>query len=307
MKIFVVGHTGMVGKTVFSYFKEREHNVVGYSLENKDDDFDSLIQGSEVIFVCVPTPFNWETKNVDLSIVDESLKKIDIARREGKLLPDTIVCLKSTVLPTTTERLQNMFFGLNLFFNPEFLSESTHNTDFAYPDRQIVGYTKKQGAYKEMKLAEKLLNLLPYSVYRVIVPATEAEIDKYVNNFYGSIQVTFANMIKDICDMTGQDYQGVFNASRASETIGRRTVDRWWNIAHKGFRGYGGKCFPKDMQSLNKWLEEKGYSRPFLIKGMIEFNQNLLAEQNQTEMSVETSFPLDTKETSKLELGKQRK
>lgn len=306
MKIFVVGHTGMVGKTVFDFYKEK-HEVKGYSLENKDEDFDTLIHGSEVVFVCVPTPFNWDTKTVNLSIVDESLKRIDNARRNGKLLPDTIVCLKSTVLPTTTERLQDAYFGLNLFFNPEFLSESTHNADFCYPDRQIVGFTKKQGAYKEMRLAEKLLNLLPYSVFRVIVPATEAEIDKYVNNFYGSIQVTFANMIKDLCDMTGSDYQGVFNASRASGTIGRSTVDRWWNISHKGFRGYGGKCFPKDMQSLNKWLEDKGYSRTSLIKGMIDFNQSLLAEQNQTEMSVEGNLPLDTPKETKIELNKQRK
>lgn len=306
MKIFVVGHTGMVGKTVFDFYKDK-HKVKGYSLENKDEDFDSLIKGSEVVFVCVPTPFDWNTKTVNLSIVDESLKRIDKARRNGKLLPDTIVCLKSTVLPTTTERLQDAYFGLNLFFNPEFLSESTHNADFSYPDRQIVGFTKKQGAYKEMRLAEKLLNLLPYSVYRVIVPATEAEIDKYVNNFYGSIQVTFANMIKDICDMTGSDYQGVFNASRASGTIGRSTVDRWWNVSHKGFRGYGGKCFPKDMQSLNKWLEDKGYLRTSLIKGMIEFNQSLLAEQNQTEMSVEGNLPLASTEEPTIKLRKQRK
>jgi len=295
MKIAVIGATGMVGKTITEYY-EGQNNVVGYSLENINDDFGKLVQGSEVIFICVPTPFDWDNDSYDLSLIEESLGKIDQAHGDDKLLPDTLVVLKSTVPPTTTETLQNRFVGLNLFFNPEFLSESTHDSDFAYPDRQIIGVTKKEGFYTEMKLAKKLLSILPYAPYRAIVKSEEAEIIKYVNNFWGALNVCVGNFIDDICEMTNSRTLEVKNASRASGTIGRRNVDRWWNVEHKGFRGYGGKCFPKDMHTLNKWLQEKGYAKPSLIQGVIKFNEDLLAEQNLTEMSVEGILPVDNKQ-----------
>lgn len=260
--IGIIGHTGFVGKNVFRWFKERNYEVYGYSLddrENKEQAFNS-----DLIFICVPTPFNWKTKKYDGSIVESTLSEIE----SGKT-----VVIKSTVKIGTTEKLQKKFPSLKLLFNPEFLSEATAWTDFINPDRQFVGYTEKS-----YRVATEVLNMLPESPYDVIMPSKEAELLKYINNLHGIIEIMESNHYYDVCQVEGLDYERVIKAAVASKWVGCPMGRHYRVIYHKGKRGAGGHCFPKDLNAFIEYCHEKKIDCN-LFEASREYNNKLFANQ----------------------------
>lgn len=269
-KIGVIGHKGMVGSTVFKYFKDNGYETFGYSKSDRTDE--DAVNNSDVVFVCVPTPFDWDSKSFNGAIVDDAVSKIADGR---------IVVIKSTVPIGTTERLQAKYPNIKLLFNPEFLSESTAYGDFVNPDRQFVGYTDKS---KDVSI--QVLNLLPESAYGVTMISKEAELLKYINNLHGTLAVIEANHYFDVCQKEGLDYERVIKAAEASKWVGAPMGRQYHNVNHKGFRGFGGKCFPKD---INAWLEycEKNNIRSTLFEAVREENRKILNEQDINEREAE--------------------
>jgi len=226
-KIAIIGHTGSVGAQVYRYFKEKAHPMMGLSIDSQTHDWEEINEYADFVFICVPTPYVWKQRVYDLSILNEVLYKLN----------KKVVVIKSTIPPGTTEKLQEKYTALSLLFNPEFLSEATAREDFINPDRQLVGYTDKSRKY-----SMEILNLLPESPYGVIMKASEAEITKYVNNFHGALMVIFANFFYDVCEKTGADFEAVKKAGQASKWVGSPMGRMYWEVFHKGKRGYGGKC-----------------------------------------------------------------
>lgn len=272
--IAVIAHRGMVGGTLFNYFEKKGHEVMGWSRSNRTHEWEEINKKADYIFICVPTPFDWDQNKVDLTALSDTLYKIE--PRE-----DRVVVIKSTVPPETTEKMQKRFSMLNILFNPEFLSESTAEADFSNPDRQLIGYTEKSYKY-----AVDTLHLLPQSAYDVIMKATEAEIVKYVNNVHGATMVIFANFFKDLADHCKVDFERIRIASIASKWVGSAMGRQYWDVNHGGFRGYGGKCFPKDVNTLLAYAKDNRlpYSLLQVIKDM---NVSILAQQGLTEKDAE--------------------
>ena len=131
LKIGIVG-VGFVGKALRQYFEKQKKPLLLYDKFKNIGSFEQINQ-ADVVFICVPTPFNKE-KGFDLSFVEDIVYKI-----EG----EKIIVIKSTVLPGTTEKLQEKYSQHKFLFNPEFLTELTADQDMAHPDRQIRGYTKE--------------------------------------------------------------------------------------------------------------------------------------------------------------------
>jgi len=268
--IGVIGHTGFVGKNVFRWFIERKFETYGYSLDDTKNEKEAY--SADVVFVAVPTPFDWKTRKYDGSIVEKTLEKIE----SGK-----IVVIKSTVKIGTTEKLQKQFPNLRLLFNPEFLSEATAWNDFTNPDRQFVGYTPKS-----YRVATEILNMLPESAYDVIMPSKEAELLKYINNIHGVVEIMESNHYYDICDSEGLDYERVIKAATASKWVGCPMGRHYRVIYHKGKRGAGGHCFPKDLNAFIEYCHEKGVDAS-LFEGAKAFNDKLLASQGIDEQIAE--------------------
>lgn len=268
--IGVVGHLGMVGGTVYRYFKDRKLAVFGYDLREPKDK--KRVFEADIVFVCVPTPFDWTKSQYDDSAVESTLAGIS---------PGRTVVIKSTVMIGTTDRLRKRFPKLKLLFNPEFLSEATCDMDFRNPDRQFVGYTDK--SYNE---STKVLNMLPMSPYDVIMPAKEAELLKYINNLHGVLEVLESNHYYEVCQKEGLDYDRVIRAAVASKWVGNPMGRQYRTIKHRGYRGVKGKCFPKD---LNAWLEycRKNGIPAEIMTAARKMNQRILAEQNLTEKDAE--------------------
>lgn len=269
--IGVIGHLGMVGGATYRYFKSQEEFITyGYS-RSKPEEKDQ-VNTADCVFVCVPTPFDWNTNAFDGSIVESVLSEI---------ASGTIVVIKSTIPIGTIDALQAKFPQLKLLFNPEFLSEATADTDFINPDRQFVGYTKES-----YEVAMEVLNVLPESPYGVIMPAKEAEFLKYINNLHGFLSVIEYNHFYDVCQAEGLDFERVKKASHASKWVGAPMGRQYHNIFHKGYRGVGGACFPKDINAWLEWANAKGLdTRLFTV--VRDINKDILAEQDLTEAEAE--------------------
>ena len=154
--------------------------------------------------------------------------------------------------------------------NPEFLTEETADQDMNYPDRQVVGYTEKSH-----DVAGDLMQLLPLAPFERIIPATEAELVKYFGNTWFSVKVSFANQMYDFCQALGVDYDRMVEAAAADKRIGRTHLNVW----HKGYRGYGGKCLPKDNKAIIQLADIKGVDLK-LHKAAELINAELMKQQN---------------------------
>jgi len=258
-KIGIIG-VGMVGGAILRYFESLGEKPFVYDKYNGLGSIEK-INKADVIFICVPTPYD-KRKGFDLSAIKDALGII-----KGK----KIIVIKSTVLPGTTEELQKKYPRHKILFNPEFLTELTSDQDMKYPDRQIIGYTKKS-----YKVARMIMQILPLSPFEKIIPATEAEMVKYFGNTWFSVKVVFANQMYDFCQALGIDYETVKECASADKRIGRTHLE----IFHKGYRGYGGKCLPKDIKALIQKGNEMKVDLK-LLKMAEKINDELIKKDEQ--------------------------
>lgn len=272
MNIAVVGYTGMVGKPTYKWLKKQGHDMMGITDRGGTHSWEQINANADYIIIAVPTPFNWKKKTYKTNILEEVLDKINCGKK---------VIIKSTIVPGTTERLQKKYPKLYLLFNPEFLSVKTAWEDFVNPDRQIIGFTDKSYLY-----ASEALHLLPQSPHSVIMKSSEAEIVKYVNNFHGALMVIFANFFYDISKRLGVNFETIKKGAVASKWVGSPMGRMYWEVFHKGRRGYGGGCFPKDINSLIQWCEENKIDTE-IIKATQKANVRILKDDGLTEEQVE--------------------
>jgi UDPglucose 6-dehydrogenase len=250
---------GMVGGAIKNYFEKKGQQVFLYDPGKNLGSIDEVNQ-ADIIFICVPTPYDKE-KGFDLSYVEDACQNI----HDGK-----IVVLKSTVWPGSTEMLQKKYPNKKFLFNPEFLTESTADQDMNYPDRQIIGYTKES-----QNIAEDLMLILPLAPFERIIPATEAEMVKYFGNNWFAVKVAFANQMYDLCQKIGVDYDTIKESASADKRIGRSHLEVW----HKDYRGYGGKCLPKDIRAMIQFADNNNVDLK-IHKAAEDINNKLLEDQN---------------------------
>ncbi|MBI3421004.1 MAG: UDP-glucose/GDP-mannose dehydrogenase family protein [Candidatus Sungbacteria bacterium] len=265
-KIGIIG-VGMVGSQLARYFSEikkltRGTNLFLYDIDPKKDYFDDVVR-AHVIFVCVPTPRSPDG-SANLSLVESAIEMIDKKKEGGK-----IIVVKSTVPPGTTERLQKKYPAHQFVFNPEFLTESQAWVDMIRPDRQIVGYTVAadpdgtDGAGTKYAAAT-VLRLLPDAFFKSpslhgcyeghYLTATEAETGKIAANVFGATKVTFGNILADFCAALEEpaSYENVRHILAHDGRIG----PAWLDIHHGSYRGFGGYCFPKDLDAFIAYSDE---------------------------------------------------
>ncbi len=217
------------------------------------------LEAADVVFVCLPTPFDSAKGGFDLSYIEEGIA----------LLPDgKTVVIKSTVLPGTTESLQKKHPQHRFVFNPEFLRQATADADFRSPDRQIVGVTDASRG-----VADDVLAVLPSAPFVRTLGATEAEAVKYFGNCFLALKVVFANQLYDLCRAVGAEYDAVKDCAAADPRIGPSHLQ----VVHDGYRGYGGSCFPKDVRALIQLGDAVGAEQE-LLKACERLNAEVIAK-----------------------------
>jgi UDPglucose 6-dehydrogenase len=257
-KVGIVG-IGMVGGALRAYFEQ--HGVTPLVFDPpKDIGSSEEVNRAEIVFLCVPTPFRTDGTGFDLSYVEKTL--------EG-LTGEKIVVIKSTVLPGTTEKLQEQFPKHQILFNPEFLVEERALECMVKPDRQIIGCTEKS-----RETASLVMEILPRAPYEEIMPSKEAEMVKYFGNTFLAMKVVFGCQMYELCQKLGINYDMVREAGSADPRIGPSHLD----VSHGGYRGYGGKCLPKDTRALLQLADSLGVEAS-VVKEAEEYNNQLLKEQ----------------------------
>ncbi|MCI0479891.1 hypothetical protein L0Y59_05075 [Candidatus Uhrbacteria bacterium] len=258
-RIAIMG-TGMVGGALARFFRTQNIEPALYDPPKGLGDA-NVLGDADVVFVAVPTPYYLDGTGFDESFLRAAL---DAIPGEGKT-----VVLKSTILPGTTERFQELYPQHRVLFNPEFLTETTVDRDMQNPNRQIVGFTAQS-----RRDAELVMGLLPRAPFERVVPAKVAELVKYFGNAFYALKVAYANQMFDVCGKLGVDYDDVKDCAKAEPWIGTQHLE----IFHKGYRGYGGKCLPKDTRSLIQLGESLGVDLS-VLKAAETYNNALQTSQ----------------------------
>lgn len=264
-KIGFIGQ-GWIGKHYADEFESRMYNTVRYSLEapyiqNKD-----LIKDCEVVFIAVPTPTTED--GFDESIVRDALTLIG----EGK-----IAVIKSTMLPGLTERLQTEFPSIFVLHSPEFLVEKTAAFDAAKPKRNLIGIPVVNETYQAK--AEMVLRILPEAPYNKVMHSKDAEMVKYAGNCFLFSKVLFMNLLYDLVEQTGCDWESVQEAMINDPRIGESHTQP----VHSSGRGAGGHCFIKDFEAFRRLYTSVVQDQlgSDVLKTMAEKNIALLMNSNK--------------------------
>jgi UDPglucose 6-dehydrogenase len=241
--IGIIG-AGVVGGALLAYLREQGHAPRVFDPPRGHASMDAL-DDADTIFICVPTPYA-PGRGFDDSYLQAAIASIRGAKT---------VVIKSTVLPGATQLLQEQYPRHRLMFNPEFLREATAYEDFVHPDRQIIGCTEASAPE-----AERVMALLPRAPFELICSSSEAEMSKYAANAFLAVKVIYANEVFDLCHRLGIDYSAVRDIVAHDERIGGSHMD----VFDSGYRGYGGKCLPKDSKSLLDLARNVGIEMPLL-------------------------------------------
>jgi len=210
-------------------------------------DLESGIKDSKVIFLALPTPPS-EDGSADLKYV------LEVADKLGDLISEyTIVVNKSTVPVGTTDKVKQAIaaktnIAFDVVSNPEFLREGVAVDDFMKPDRVVIGTSSERAA----KIMEELYAPLVRQGNPVLImDERSAEMTKYAANSFLATKITFMNEVANLCEILGADVDMVRKGVGTDTRIGKRFL-------FAGI-GYGGSCFPKDVQALHKTASEVNY------------------------------------------------
>lgn len=222
----------------------------------------NLVVNADVVFVSVPTPMQ-KSGAIDLSAVEDAFSAVrdrayDVLREHESFM----MVVRSTVVPGTCDALAKKY-NFHIASNPEFVREKYAVEDMKNTKRVILGVTPEVDS-------KILLN-----VYKPVFPRAkyfistrkEAEMIKYMANVMLIGQVSMANELYQICKKANVDYDGLKEIILNDERIGR-------NIdvpGHDGDFGFGGKCFPKDLQALTYFARQIGYE-PKLLEEIWDSN-----------------------------------
>ena len=256
--IGIIGN-GFVGNAVAKGFQEKlEVRIYDIDPDKATHSYmETLI--SDYIFVCLPTPMiSVEGGKCNLSILENFFDEIP-STSDGTFI------IKSTVPIGTTDRLNEKYKNLKIVHNPEFLTAINAEHDFINSDRHVIGGDPRL-TYGVEKIYEYCFPNIP--IYTMA--PKESESVKYFANCFLASKVMIFNEMKILCDnISNVDYNKIIEAVTEDSRIGRSHTSV---PGPDGEYGFGGTCFPKDINALIHTMEEYGID-PLVLKSVWEQNK----------------------------------
>ena len=271
MNIGIIGN-GFVGKAVKESFRDHFEIFVFDKDKRKAniESLEELINKCKITFLCLPTPMNLIDGSCHLGIIEDTLKQINVYCDESDYYGNAkrTIVIKSTIPPGTTEKWNKEYKYIDIAFNPEFLTEVNSIDDFRNQNRIIIGSTRKVGA-KIKNIYSKVFPKVPI----IKTSATIAEMVKYFTNCFLAMKVSYANEIHQICEKLDIDYDKVIEYAVRDERIGTSHL----NVpGPDGDYGFGGHCFPKDLNALINLAENQGLGLDIsVLKATLETNNKV--------------------------------
>lgn len=247
-KLSVIG-LGVVGSAIYETFKKKldgVSKVYGYD-KFKNGGIGNLNDclNSEVIILCLPTPYSSEKKDYDLDPIEDVLSSLNMLEFNG------LVVIKSTINPGTSELLSNKYNKLNLVHNPEFLTARNAQKDFENQIQIVLGKTKSCNNIKFINFVEFYKKLWPETIISVC-NSGESELMKLGCNTFYSVKIQYFTELYLICKKNNLDFNKVKNMMITNNGIN----PNYTNIpGHDGSISYSGMCFPKDTNALCSYMK----------------------------------------------------
>jgi len=257
----------LINKGISPIYEEGLDEILS---DNKDKikatyDYKFAIENSDITFICVGTPSKSDL-SLDLSYIKGSAEEI------GKQIKNKnswhLVVVKSTVLPGTTKEVvlpiiekhsgKKAGTGFGLAMNPEFLKEGIAINDFLKPDRIVIGSYDEKSNDAIRKLYDG------FTCPMVETTLSAAEMIKYASNAFLATKISFINEIGNMCKKLGIDTYEVADGIGLDKRIGREFLD-------SGI-GWGGSCFPKDLDALISWYKKEN-EKPEIIQSTVKINE----------------------------------
>src|SRR6202030_1523029 len=203
------------------------------------------VDNSQIVFIAVPTP-QQPSGDVDLSFIEKVSREI-----AGVLTDYRVIVDKSTVPVKTGERVAQSIKRYNrhgakfdVVSNPEFLREGCAVSDLMHPDRIVIGAQSEQAIDLMKKVYE------PFMAPILVTDINSAELIKHAANSFLALKISYINALSAICEASGADIEKVADGIGADKRIGR-------SFLNPGL-GFGGFCFPKDLQAFVRIGEKLG-------------------------------------------------
>ena len=223
------------------------------------DDLKQAVMQTDVIFLCLPTP-QGEDGSADLKYVMGVADKIGSIMKEFAVKDYKVIVNKSTVPVGTAQVVEaeikkHGVDNFDIVSNPEFLREGFAVEDFMKPDRIVIGSASK----KALAIMKELYEPFVRQGNPIIEMNTaSSEVTKYAANSYLAMRITYMNELANFCEIVGADVDLVRKGMGTDNRIGKRFL-------FSGI-GYGGSCFPKDVNALIKTSTDKGSEMSILTQ-----------------------------------------
>ena len=250
LTVGIVG-CGFVGGALKQWLEAHNPNV-DIRVSDPPKGFNDDLSGADVVFVSIHVPTERDGAQ-DITLLKEIIRG----------LPDKPIFIRTTILPGTSELLSRET-ARRVYFMPEFLTERTAYQDFCY---QPMVFSAESALLQRIFVDKKFVEMTSF----------EAEVCKYTHNVFGALKVTYFNGVYDYCQKNNADYGRVLAGVLLSGYI---------NDVHTavpgpdGKLGYGGKCFPKDVNALIKMTI--GYPLNSLLAPLQPLNTAFRGEENES-------------------------
>jgi UDPglucose 6-dehydrogenase len=257
--IGIIGN-GFVGSAIAAGFA-LDANVLVYDTDSRrtTHTLEEVVRESQFIFVCVPTPMRARTGKIDVSIIRNVFDEV----KSYPTRDDQIFIIKSTTTPTSLNQLISDHSDLRIVFSPEFLTERTARLDFINTSRIVIGGKKRDTAVVE----EMFKVRFPYTKI-IQTDFITAQFIKYMANSFFATKVAFMNELHQAAETLSIDWEQAMDGFVTDGRIGNSHLSV---PGHDGYRGFGGKCFPKDLNAFINMYKNIGV-KPTIMSAVWEKN-----------------------------------
>lgn len=261
---------GFVGKGMKALF-DSAFNIKFYDI--KTFSFPDNLKGSDIVFICVPTPMA-QDGSCDISAIENA------AETAIKYAPDALICIKSAVPPGTTDNLNKKYNTDKFTVSPEYMGEGLRFVaPWKYPDPKdnkshdfvIVGGPRAS------EVLDYFARVMAVDAKYVICSALEAELTKRFENAFLATKVAFVNEAAKICETYNVDWKAVRELWLLDARIGRSHT-----AVFKDSPGYGGKCLGKDISALIDESQKNGFD-PILLRNVVKSNEAIRGRSDKSE------------------------